>query len=67
MTTELEDKFLSNRGENREPNDFLLRKFRIKTIESMTKYKDFLLKTPYRKRMYYARINVVYKTKDKKV
>ena len=36
-------------------------------MESTTKYKDFLLKTPYRKRMYYTGINVVYKTKDKKV
>ena len=67
MTTELEDKFLPNRGGDREPDKFLSRKFRIETVESTTEYKDFLLKTPYRKRIYYAGINVVYKTKDKKV
>ena len=66
-TTELGDKFLPNREGDREPNEFLLRKFGIETVESMTKYKDFLLKTPYRKRMYYTGINIVYKTKDKKV
>ena len=67
MITELRDKFLPNREEDRELNDFLLRKFKIEIVESTTKYKDFLLKTPYRKRMYYTRINVVYNTKDKKV
>ncbi len=67
ITTELRDKFLPNREEDREPDDFLSRKFRIKIVESITEYKDFLLKTPYRKRIYYTRINIVYKTKDKKV
>ena len=64
--TKLKDKFLLNRERDREPNDFLLRKFKIEIIESITKYKDFLLKTPYRKRIYYTRINIIYKTKDKK-
>ncbi len=36
-------------------------------MESTTEYEDFLLKTPYRKRMCYAGINAAYKTKDKKV
>jgi len=66
-TTELGDKFLPNRGGDGEPDEFLSRKFGIETVESTTEYEDFLLKTPYRKRMCYTRINAVYKTKDKKV
>ena len=62
MTTKLRDKFLPNRGGDGEPE-----KFETETVDFITKYKDYLLKRPYRKRMCYAGINTMYKTKDKKV
>src|SRR5215469_10662654 len=61
ITTKLKDKFFLIKRRNREPSDFLLKEFRIKTINFITKYKDFLLKSLYRKKTCYAKINVVYK------
>ena len=57
MTIKLKDKFFFNEWRDKELNvlklkDFilLLKDFRIKALDFITKYKDLLLKNPYRKK-----------------